>query len=76
MQFHEILNKQKFICFAHREHEKKKKNIQRLKRIGNKEWIKQPIVKSIKNEKYEQTQSLKSEYWLVSCFKKKSFIKL
>lgn len=25
MQFHEILNKQKFICFAHREHEKKKK---------------------------------------------------
>lgn len=30
MQFHEILNKQKFICFACRECEKK--NIQRLKR--------------------------------------------
>lgn len=29
MQFHEILNKQKFICFAHREHEKKKKRTSR-----------------------------------------------
>lgn len=33
MQFHEILNKQKFICFAHREHEKKKRTSRDLKEL-------------------------------------------